>query len=399
MRTAALIAFRLALICLLLAISAFISAIGLGALDVRTSHFAEKSKFTIGERRDDSNLSELYNITGVDGLDIDVKGPTDDFVVECRKALPGRAPRKSSEPEIVDPDWAKLKCNVRSKGGWLFLQIIFGSEEKNSETRFRQCNDTKNYYMTTRIWPFSRIESIKDEKAFEHLKDFSLTASEKRDEKMLIGSVKPLCLIGFEVTSDLNFVLEEPSIKAVIEDRFTRALGIADIEVDPTTRERISTELVGTLSYQSGFFDVRRLVDSTGNSMPGIRILLSGTFEYLILSLGVLALLASPIAALGVSLPQSYEFGRAFGRLSSSIGGILTYLGLLGTLFGVFAAVNELSSIDFLNEFKKVFEQTASFGAMSIAIGTSVVGLGMAVVVGLVQAILKGMLKIDPFDG
>jgi len=83
--------------------------------------------------------------------------------------------------------------------------------------------------------------------------------------------------------------------------------------------------------------------------------------------------------------------------LSVRLGGLLTYMGLLGTLYGVFGAVQALSGIEFLNEFRKVFEQTASFGSMSLAIGTSVVGLGAAIMVGLVQSFLSLLASTDPF--
>ena len=39
----------------------------------------------------------------------------------------------------------------------------------------------------------------------------------------------------------------------------------------------------------------------------------------------------------------------------------------------MFGTVVELSSVDFVDEMKKVFDQTKSFGSMALAIGTSVV--------------------------
>ena len=131
----------------------------------------------------------------------------------------------------------------------------------------------------------------------------------------------------------------------------------------------------------SGIFNIR------GNKPL---LLFGGTFQTIVLFVFCVCLLLTLLLLVDhwthvLSLPTS-QFDE-IGILASSIGSSLTYFGLLGTLLGIFLAVGDLSAIDFVDEMKKVFDQTKSFGAMSLALGSSVLGLGGALFLWIIQAI------------
>ncbi|MGH2266411.1 hypothetical protein ACQ1Z3_15055, partial [Enterococcus faecalis] len=61
-------------------------------------------------------------------------------------------------------------------------------------------------------------------------------------------------------------------------------------------------------------------------------------------------------------------------------------------------AVHQLSAIDFVDEMRKVFDQTRSFGDMSLALGSSVLGLGGALTLWIVQSIMNFVIGRRLFE-
>ncbi|MEM6410279.1 MAG: hypothetical protein AAF683_01935 [Pseudomonadota bacterium] len=355
----------------------------LGSLSVRTADFATTAEIRPQE------TAFLETVSTIDG----------EFSVYCARANPiGEENSDSNWAKVTDPSWAIMRCQIRDNVAQRAIsETIFGQEKFQAASYFRSCTESWRYFTASRLWPHARLSQAEAVNAgLPDHSDINLTSQELDDRRDSIGTIRPFCLAGTEVSTDLGFTLEAPSIQAVVGDAFARSLAIIDQEVSNATRERVAAIVVSVFEDNSGVFEVRKMFDEANQSgINGVRLLASGTFEYLILSFGITALVGSVLAVL---LFRKYSSaGHAFGVLSARLGGLLTYMGLLGTLFGVFGAVQALSGIEFLNEFRKVFEQTASFGSMSLAIGTSVIGLGSAIVVGLVQSFLALVSGSDPF--
>ena len=137
------------------------------------------------------------------------------------------------------------------------------------------------------------------------------------------------------------------------------------------------------VSEISGALDVR------ANKLA---MMLAGTFEALIVLTfmfclwGTVAIGLSRLGLVSVGTPVQVNH---FASLVSTLGASLTYLGLLGTLLGIYYAVSDLSSVDFVDEMKKVFDQTRSFGSMSLALGTSVLGLSGALILWFIHGFFQ----------
>lgn len=362
----------------------------LGSLDVRTEAFATEAAI----RPLASPFFEIVRTS--DGA----------FAVDCsdiRAAQGQRRDESSPWVSALAPTWAQLRCRIRDGGDTqgtmrIFSEIFFGEELQNLDFGFRKCGATRHFQMLSRVWPHARIDSaVLERGSFPSYADVNLTSREREDRADEMGSVSPFCFAGWEVTTDLAFTLESPSVQAVVGNSLNQAITIIDRNISAASLDRVAAVVVSVLNNNSGTFEVRRMLDAeTRSARNGFRLLMSGTFEFVILSLGFVAFFGSIAAVIIVQYEQS--LGMNFGRLSVRLGGLLTYLGLLGTLFGVFGAVQALSMIEFLNEYRKAFEQTASFGSMSLAVGTSVVGLGAAVIVGLLQSFLATLINKDPFQ-
>lgn len=374
----------------LLLMGVILAATVLGSLNVRTEAFAKEAEI----RPLASPFFELVRTSD---------GP---FAVDCSQIRSETEPDRGVSGLWVSaqaPNWAQLRCRIRDGSETdrtmrIISEIYFGEERRNLALGFRKCRATSHFQMLSRVWPHARIGAdVLEQGSFPSYEDVNLTSAEREDRADEIGSISPFCVFGREVTTNLSFTLESPSVQAVVGNSLNQAMTIIDRDISAASLARVAAVVVSVLDENSGVFKVRRMVDPESRSARnGFRLLMSGTFEFVILSLGFVALIGSVLAVIVVQHAQS--LGMSIGRLSVRLGGLLTYLGLLGTLFGVFGAVQALSMIEFLNEYRKAFEQTASFGSMSLAVGTSVVGLGAAVIVGLLQSFLVSLVNEDPFQ-
>lgn len=313
--------------------------------------------------------------------------------------------RIESGSGAYEPDWMKFRCEVLRKAAVDELVAWFHFGE-TSEGVLGECDANTKFKMSHSIWPHrSLIENSAIEgkpaieRKFGYLKNVQMLKGEQVREEWQIGSIDTLCALNFFKASQISFNLEQPSVEALIAGVITKSTSYIDEELALSTGRRLASEITRVIDANSGLFAIRDLSNTENNPF---RLLFSGFFEYAILILGVFAFIVS-VGAVIVGV-LSAEVSKNLGRLSVRITGLLTYMGLLGTLFGVFMAINGLSGIDFLDEFKKAFDQTASFGAMSLAVGTSVVGLSCAVVVGLLQSSVASVgglifgLETDPFE-
>lgn len=177
-----------------------------------------------------------------------------------------------------------------------------------------------------------------------------------------------------------NYDVGTESIKALLASDLRKASEIYERELSRVDIERIAELNSGILTKYIGSFKVRK--DIT-------KMILQGSMEYLILSLGICAAVYLFWGAALTYIFRQDEEGHSVIWQSSSLGGALTYLGLLGTLIGMFGTVIDLSAIDFVDEMRKVFDQTESFGSMALAIGTSVVGLTGSVIVWMLHILFS----------
>ncbi|WP_299154412.1 hypothetical protein [uncultured Tateyamaria sp.] len=327
---------------------------------------------------------------------ISASGSGETYILDCR--ADGSLATGLNTSAMSQPDWARFRCDVRLGDDRVVLAWFHFGERIPTDAP--GCGETREYLFSSQVWPYrpvfsdAQLELPEFETTFGHLRDIRLTGSEMTPSKEILGSVRPWCFLG-ERAAQISFNLEAPSVEAIVAGRLKEAATLSDNDMSTDSARRIARELTSVLARNSGVFHVRQIAGDDAPPRNGLRLLLTGWFEYLILCFGTFAIAVSVIAM--ATFKRTKETARALGRLSVRITGMLTYLGLLGTLYGVFGAVNSLSSVDFLNEFRKVFDQTESFGSMSLAIGTSVVGLGAAVTVGLLQSLLSGGAKDDPF--
>jgi hypothetical protein len=185
-----------------------------------------------------------------------------------------------------------------------------------------------------------------------------------------VGELVPTIPLLFNI----NFDIEEDSLKALFVSALQTSVHLEGLHIDEFGVNRIASQLAEQVKSTTGLFEVR--ADKRV-------LLLGGTFQSIVLfvfySCAALTIVVLFVAGLG--WPQALIASvERLGALASSIGGSLTYFGLLGTLLGIFLAVGDLSAIDFVDEMKKVFDQTRSFGSMSLALGSSVLGLGGALI-------------------
>ena len=248
-----------------------------------------------------------------------------------------------------------IRCNAFAEGDFLLAAELLDKSEGNS---FRQVIRVQ---LTPRLADPARPEAVD--------RGIELANTERVPQEFVILSIHSRWL-GLYTTSD--FDVDEEAIKALLASYVSTAAEVYDRELSPTDIERISEHMANLLATYTGAFEIRR---------NALLMLLQGGMEYLIFGLAVTAILLLCQGIFVFCLSDDPEAGNVLFGASNSLGGALTYLGLLGTLIGMFGTVAELSSIDFVDEMRKIFDQTRSFGSMSLAIGTSVIGLTGSVIV------------------
>jgi hypothetical protein len=204
----------------------------------------------------------------------------------------------------------------------------------------------------------------------------NLGSHERQARPLLLGALVatiPLCF-------NIDFYTEEDSLKALFVSSLQRGARFTQTRIDEFGIDRIARLLVAKMNDMTGIFELRR-----HKSL----LLFGGTFQAVVLSIFFTSLFLTLLVFSKTAVARVFPLvdSSDIGSLAANLGGALTYFGLVGTLLGIFLAVGELSAIDFVDEMKKVFDQTRSFGAMSLALGSSVLGLGGALLIWLLQAI------------
>jgi hypothetical protein len=179
---------------------------------------------------------------------------------------------------------------------------------------------------------------------------------------------------------NINYYVEEDSLKALFVSALQRGARFNQTRIDEFAVDRVARLIVSRMNTMTGVFKIRH-----NKSV----LLLGGTFQAIVLFVFFVSFFLTlfVLCRIGGMMILTQVGLEDIGTLAANLGGSLTYFGLLGTLLGIFLAVGELSAIDFVDEMKKVFDQTRSFGAMSLALGSSVLGLGGALLLWILQAI------------
>jgi hypothetical protein len=202
-----------------------------------------------------------------------------------------------------------------------------------------------------------------------------LSPLERSGETVLLADVSrgPLGLFVWG-----NYNIDREALKALVASYIAKAASIEQLDLSNADIERMAELLVGSAGIHLGLFDLRT---------DAYVMIFEGQMEYLIVVCFFVSLI---LLASSLILEERPKEGSSRGQLwsaSDSIAGTLTYLGLLGTLIGMFGTVTALSRIDYVDPMVKVFDQTSSFGSMSLAIGTSVVGLAGSIVIWFAQTL------------
>lgn len=205
--------------------------------------------------------------------------------------------------------------------------------------------------------------------------NFELSKSEREGDEFDIVTIKNGHL-GLYVESE--FDVDQEAVKALLASYIASAAEIYGEGVVWGDVERVAEVGAEILASRTDVFRLRK---------DRLVMVLQGTMEYIIFSLGVVAILFFVRGIALFDLAGKREEGKIMLQASSSLGGALTYLGLLGTLVGMFGTVMDLSAVDFVDEMKKIFDQTESFGSMGLAISTSIVGLAGSVIIWLLHIV------------
>lgn len=261
------------------------------------------------------------------------------------------------------PEKTVLRCNTFVDSDFFLRMDIFEETEEGSWVQSIRLK------LVPRLSDSSRMEA--EERAIE------FSGSEKAIRQFPIVTVSS-GFLGLYTYSEYDVGAE--SLKALLASDLRKAASFYDRELTTIDVERLAQANAEMLENSLGSFSVRR--DLT-------LMILQGSMEYVIFSLGLAAVLLLVWGVILEFAKRDIRGGRAVMSHSLSLGGALTYLGLLGTLIGMFGTVIELSAIDFVDEMRKVFDQTGSFGSMALAIGTSVVGLSGSVIVWLLHVIVS----------
>ena len=256
-----------------------------------------------------------------------------------------------------------LRCSTKVDSDWLLLLDV--TEVNDSDT----WGQSVNLKLVPRLADLSRTEAAE--------LSVLLSETEKEPQSFPIVSISN----GYwDLYTTSKFEVGSESVKALVASDIRTASEIYQRELSRVDVERIAELNAEVLENSLGSFGIRKNL---------LKMVLQGPMEYIILSLGVGAFL---LLIWGFILTYFFRSPRAGSTVitqSSALGGSLTYLGLLGTLIGMFGTVIELSGIDFVDEMRKVYDQTGSFGSMALAIGTSVVGLTGSVIVWLSHILLS----------
>lgn len=196
------------------------------------------------------------------------------------------------------------------------------------------------------------------------------------------------------ISTDLSFNTDVESLRSLVLGHMKYVDEALEKETSEEHLKLAASEVVDFYKNNTGIFKIR----DVSNIEDGIiyKLLLTGSIQALIIVLGFFVLICSFVACMFM-LSSKKSQALIYGTVSTRLNGLLTYIGLLGTLYGVFLAVNNLSSIDFTDNLAKAFDQTRTFGNMSLAIGSSVVGLSAAIINEFFQSIFVLLFKVDPF--
>ncbi|MBR0967097.1 MotA/TolQ/ExbB proton channel family protein [Bradyrhizobium diazoefficiens] len=204
----------------------------------------------------------------------------------------------------------------------------------------------------------------------------------------------PQVIAELEVTSpvsfDIKYDIEKDSLRALFVSQLQTGARLEQARIEEFSIDRLSKVMVARMDDITGLFSVRAQWQ---------RLLFGGTFQTIVIFVFSFSGLLTMVAFVGVFVCEEESTKvRRMAELATSLGGSLTYFGLLGTLLGIFLAVHQLSAIDFVDEMRKVFDQTRSFGDMSLALGSSVLGLGGALTLWIVQSIMNFVIGRRLFE-
>ncbi|MCY9870805.1 hypothetical protein [Vibrio barjaei] len=197
-------------------------------------------------------------------------------------------------------------------------------------------------------------------------------------------------------STSLKLDVDQNTLKGLVLSEIRKASAILKIDLERNELDRVGEITSKKIIKSFPVFDLRQ----TSNINA---LLFSGSLEYIILTAFFLALMLTLLAVFGhftyhkTDVSWNESDVRIIGIKAGQLGATLTFLGLLGTLIGVYFTVTELGNTDFADELRKVFDQSSSFGAMGLSISTSVVGVGGSIIIWFVQSAFSLALGKDYF--
>lgn len=213
------------------------------------------------------------------------------------------------------------------------------------------------------------------------------------------NDIRPLVKIKGRFWGDsVQMSVDQNTFKGLVLSEARRAANILGVEIDRQQLDQIGEIVSHRLLRQFPVFKLRK-----GDHVSVL--IFSGVVEQIILMVFSFALLLTGYVVVrhvyhvrGDDVGEAkVERTQSFGMRAAQFGQMLTLLGLLGTLIGVFYTVVTLGNADFVDELRKVFDQSESFGAMGLAIATSVLGVGGSIVVLATHNVIAMVLGRDYF--
>lgn len=248
--------------------------------------------------------------------------------------------------------------------------------------------NTIQYSLTSRMLP--RVaDGLNNLGPLEEKAILSKAEQQNNGQTQLIANIKPIFLgMGIHVYFNLGM----DSLKGFILSELRKSAHILKLTIDKRELDRIGDTVSYAIDNNLKLFQLRK-----NKSM----LIFAGTIEFIIVIFAVYSLLLSFSIVILHIYPNiiSHQTNtiQLLGLKAGQLGEILTYFGLFGTLLGIFGTVSDLSSVNFIDELRKVFDQTSAFGAMSLAISTSILGVGASILVWLVQTVISMAIGRDYF--
>jgi len=273
---------------------------------------------------------------------------------------------------LGDSQFASIHFSIKEESPrerWAVVYLREKGVKEDSQLLLVKLREAENelsseYSITSEISILPRVRGEEEDvqvslSALEEDVDVSSIGYVTNEEKTLVKVNGGLWGVDVTMSVDQN------TFKALVLSEARRASNILGVEIDRQDLDQIGEVVSKLLLEQYPVFTLRK------SDYVSV-LIFSGVVERIILIVFSFAILLTGYVVVRhiqhsmADSPDENDIQRtySFGIRSAQFGQMLTLLGLLGTLIGVFVTVVSLGNADFVDELRKVFDQSASFGAM-----------------------------------